>query len=147
MNGNTSQRHRRCRQQGRQGLALAGLHFGEPTIEHYAAADDLHVIVTLADGPDAGLPHKREGVRDHVATQARLPQFRRHASDTLLQSLLAQSRVRILQRNDARGELPEPPDRQARRGDADPARDAQQPAISQILFDLCALDPGGNMQC
>ena len=53
--------------QGRhQGLALTGLHLGDPAEVEGRAAHQLHVEVALADDPVGRLPHGREGVDEEV---------------------------------------------------------------------------------
>ena len=53
--------------QGRhQGLALAGLHLGDPAEMEGGAAHQLHVEMPLADGPPGGLAHGGEGLDEQV---------------------------------------------------------------------------------
>ena len=53
--------------QGRhQGLALAGLHLGDPAEVQGGAAHQLHVEVALADGPPGRLPDGGEGLDQQV---------------------------------------------------------------------------------
>ena len=55
------------RRQGRhQGLALTGLHLGDPAEVQRRAAHDLHVVVALADGPPRRLAHHGEGLDGDV---------------------------------------------------------------------------------
>ncbi len=49
-----------------QGLALAGLHFGDLAPVEGDAADQLDVVVALAERPDRGLAHRREGFGKEV---------------------------------------------------------------------------------
>ena len=51
---------------GHQRLALAGLHLGDPALMEDHAAQELHVEVAHAHGPDGGLPHHGEGLRQEV---------------------------------------------------------------------------------
>ena len=54
------------RQRGHERLALAGLHLGDPPEVQGGAAHQLHVVVTLADDPLAGLAHDRERLDQQV---------------------------------------------------------------------------------
>jgi len=54
------------RQGGDEGLALAGLHLGDPAFVQHHAADQLDVEVAHAGGPPAGLAHQRKGFRQDI---------------------------------------------------------------------------------
>ena len=49
-----------------QGLALAGAHLGDAALVQHHAADQLHVEMTLAQGPLGGLAYDREGLDQKV---------------------------------------------------------------------------------
>ena len=52
-----------------EGLALAGLHLGDPAEVQRGAAHDLHVEVALAEHAPAGLAHGRERLGEEVVEQ------------------------------------------------------------------------------
>ena len=54
------------RQRGHEGLALAGLHLGDPAEVQGGPADHLHVVVALADDPLGGLPDDGEGLDEQL---------------------------------------------------------------------------------
>jgi hypothetical protein len=54
---------------GHQGLALAGLHFGDLGVVEHHAADQLDVEVAHAQHPLARLPHHREGLGQQLIEQ------------------------------------------------------------------------------
>ena len=53
-------------QRRHEGLALAGLHLGDPAEVQRRAAHELHVEVALADDPEGRLPHDRERLDQQV---------------------------------------------------------------------------------
>ena len=57
------------RQRGDEGLALAGLHLGDPAEVQRGAAHELHVEVALAEHPAPGLADGRERVGEQVVEQ------------------------------------------------------------------------------
>jgi hypothetical protein len=53
-------------QRGDEGLALAGAHLGDAAAVQHDAADELDVVVALAQGALGGLPHRGEGLGNQV---------------------------------------------------------------------------------
>ena len=54
------------RQRGHQGLAFAGLHFGDFTPMQHHPADHLDVVVPLPEGPLGRLAHRGEGLGQEI---------------------------------------------------------------------------------
>jgi hypothetical protein len=57
-------------QRRHEGLALAGLHLGDPAEVQRGAAHQLHVVVALADDPLGGLAGDRERLDEQMSSRS-----------------------------------------------------------------------------
>lgn len=71
MHGTAAERRGNRRQQGGQGLAFAGLHFGERATHHGGAGDELDAEMSHSDGAARGLAGQREGPGRGIAARLR----------------------------------------------------------------------------
>ena len=78
------------RQRRHQGLALAGLHFGNFTLVQHQAAHQLDVEMALAEGPLRRLAHRREGLRQQIVQVLAVFQAFAKRRRALLQCLVAE---------------------------------------------------------
>ncbi len=70
MNGDPGQRRRAGRQGRGQRLPLAGRHLGHHAVEQHPAADQLDVVVPLAEPQFGELPHERERLAHQLGREA-----------------------------------------------------------------------------
>jgi hypothetical protein len=92
--------------QGRhQGLALARLHLGDLALVQHHAADHLDIVMPQAEGPNGGLAHQRERLRQQAVQRftvgVAFPQF----GGFRLHLLVGQRLDRFLERIDPRDGL------------------------------------------
>ena len=91
---------------GHQGLALAGLHLGDPALVEDHAAQELHVEVAHAHGPDGGLPHHGKGLGQQFVQGLALCQSLLEEHRLLPQLLVGHGLVLGLERVDLRHHRP-----------------------------------------
>ena len=117
------------RQRGDEGLALAGLHFGNPPEMQGHAPHELHVEVALAQHPPGRLPHDRVRLNEEVVESFALVQALPELHGLVRQGFIAEALHLGLEVADQRDELGQPSDLLALAGAQDLREHAHEGTI------------------
>ena len=112
-----------------EGLALAGLHLGDPAEVQRHAAHQLDVEGALAEHPPGGLPDHREGLDQEVVEGLALVEALPELDRLVAEGVVVEALHLLFERVDERDQLGQAPDLLAFAGPQDLGQHAHVPAI------------------